>query len=107
MDLHCSSVEERETAGLKTENIPSISDRDFSEMIRETETNQMEVFKLIGNLSSKKDSLTGQTASEIERNVGLVNIERIPTSSGSREPENLTQEENHQTCREHISPCFK
>ena len=67
-----SSLDEPETASQRTENVPSISDRDFSDIsekieksvcrkIKDTAIGQREILKMIGNLSSKIDSLSGQT----------------------------------------------
>ena len=66
-----SSLDEPEAASLRTEDVPSISDKDFSEFskkveksvsrrIKETETNQREILKMIENLSSKIDTLFGK-----------------------------------------------
>ena len=66
-----SSLGEPEATSLRTENVPSISDRDFSELsekieksvtrrIKDTEVGQREILKMIENLSSKIDSLSGQ-----------------------------------------------
>ena len=69
-DSVSSSLGEPEAASQKTENVPSISDRDFSEVsekieksvgrrIKDAETGQREILKMIENLSSKIDSLSG------------------------------------------------
>ena len=66
-----SSLGEPEATSLRTENVPSISDRDFSELsekieksvtrrIKDTEVGQREILKMIENLSSEIDSLSGQ-----------------------------------------------
>ena len=66
-----SSLGEPEATSLRTENVPSISDRDFSELsekieksvtrrIKDAEVGQREILKMIENLSSKIDSLSGQ-----------------------------------------------
>ena len=71
-DSVSSSLGELETASQRTEILPSISDRDFSEIsekieksvcrrIKGTETGQREILKMIENLSSKIVSLSGQT----------------------------------------------
>ena len=70
-DSVTSSLSEPEATSLRTENVPSISDRDFSELsekieksvtrrIKDTEVGQREILKMIENLSSKIDSLSGQ-----------------------------------------------
>ena len=70
-DSVTSSLGEPEATSLRTENVPSISDRDFSELsekieksvtrrIRDAEVGQREILKMIENLSSKIDSLSGQ-----------------------------------------------
>ena len=64
------SLGEPEAASQRTENVPSISDRDFSEIsekieksvgsrIKDAETGQREILKMIENLSSKIDTLSG------------------------------------------------
>ena len=71
-DSPTSSIDEPEASSMRTENVPSISDKDFSElsekieksvcrMIKDTEVGHREILKLIENLSSKIDSLSGQT----------------------------------------------
>ena len=70
-DSSASSLDEPEAAGQRTKNVASISDKDFSEIsekvaksvsgrIKETETNQREILKMIENLSSKIDTLSGR-----------------------------------------------
>ena len=72
-DSVSSSLGEPETASQRTENVPSISDRDISEKsekieksvsrrIKDTDIGQKEILKMIENLSSKIDSLSGQTS---------------------------------------------
>ena len=67
-----SSIGEPEKYSLRTENFPSISDKDFSELsekieksvcrrIKDTEVGQREILKMIENLSSKIDSLSDKT----------------------------------------------
>ena len=71
-DSPSSSPGEPEASSLRTENVPSTSDRDFPELsekieksvcrrIKDTETGQREILKIIENLSSKIDSLTNKT----------------------------------------------
>ena len=70
-DSVTSSLGEPEATSLRTENVPSISDQDFSELsekieksvtrrIRDAEVGQREILKMIENLSSRIDSLSGQ-----------------------------------------------
>ena len=72
-----SSLGEPESSSLRTEIIPSISDRDFAEIsekikksvgrrVKDTEAGQREILKMIENLSSKIDSLSGQTSSAVD-----------------------------------------
>ena len=67
-----STLGEPETSRLSTENIPSISDKDFSELsekieksvrrrIKDAEVGQKEILRMIENLSSKIDSLSDKT----------------------------------------------
>ena len=71
-DSPTSSIDEPEASSMITENVPSFSDRDISELsekieksvsrrIKDTETGQREILKMIENLSSKIDSLTDKT----------------------------------------------
>ena len=68
-----SSLGEPEASRLRTENIPSISDTDFSETsekieksvcrrTKDSETGQGEILEMIENLSSKIDSLSNGTS---------------------------------------------
>ena len=87
-----SSLGEPEASSLRTENIPSISDRDFSKIserseksisrrIKDTEIGQRESLKMIENLSSKIDSLSGQTSSTVDLDANENRPESlIPTS---------------------------
>ena len=76
-DSPATSGEEPETARLRTENAPSISDRDFIEiserveksvckMLRETESNQKEILKMIENLSSNIGSLSDKNSDNLD-----------------------------------------
>ena len=67
-----SSLGEPETASQSTENVPSISDRNFSEIsekieksvgkrIKDTKIGQREILKMTEKLSSEIHSLFGQT----------------------------------------------
>ena len=69
-DSVSSSLGGPEAASQRTENVPSISDRDFSEIsekneklvgrrIKDANTGQREILKMIENLSSKIDTLSG------------------------------------------------
>ena len=71
-DSPASSLDEPEAASQRTKNVASISDKDFSEIsekvaksvsgrMKETETNQREILKMLENLSSKIDTLSGRT----------------------------------------------
>ena len=94
-DSLTNSLGEPEASSLRTENIPSISDRDFSEIsekikknyrqgIRDFETGQTGqkgILKMIENLSSKIDSLSGQTSSTVDLDANKNRPESlIPTS---------------------------
>ena len=67
-----SSVDAPESSTMRTENAPSISDKDFAELSekieksvskrsKDTETGQREILKMIENITSKIDSLTDRT----------------------------------------------
>ena len=69
-DSVSSSLGEPEAASQRTENVPSISERDFSEIsekieksiggrIKDAATGQREILKMIENLPSKSNSLSG------------------------------------------------
>ena len=79
-DSVSSSIGEPETSSLRTENFPSISDKDFSELsekieksvyrrIKDTEVGQREILKMTENLSSKTDSLSDNTLLTANTNV--------------------------------------
>ena len=110
-DSHASSVEEPEAASLRTEYLPSISDKDFSEFsgrveksvcsrLKETETNQREILKMIENLSSKIESSS-------EKNVDHLDIgwspepeyqpENLASTSRIWETDGMTQDEGLHT----------
>ena len=72
-----SSVDEPECSSMRTENVPSISDKDFADLsekieksvkkrIKDTEKGQREILKMIENLTSKIDSLADKTSSNTD-----------------------------------------
>ena len=82
-DYLTSSLGEPEASSQRTENVPSISDKDCTELsdkiyksvcrrIKDTETGQREILKMIENLSSKIDSVASETTS-------VVNVETTET----------------------------
>ena len=71
-DSASRSLGEPQTSSMRTENIPSIFDKDFSELsekieksvcrrIKDTEAGQREILRMIENLSYKIDSLSDKT----------------------------------------------
>ena len=89
-----SSLGELETASQRTENVPSISERDFSEIsekieksvskrIKNAESVQREILKMIENLFSKIDSLPVQTPRIENSEVDLVDTENQASTSRS------------------------
>ena len=109
-DSLTSSLGEPESSSLRTENIPSISDRDFSETsqkieksisrrVKDTETGQREILKMIENLSSKIDSLSGQTSSAVDLDANENRPEcLIPTSRPIEVNELTRREGQHREC---------
>ena len=88
-DSVSSSIGEPETSSLWTENIPSISDKDFSELsekieksvnrrIKDAEVGQREILRMIENLSSKIDTLSDKSSS----NANDKTIDLDPTEPG-------------------------
>ena len=82
-DSLTSSLGEPEASSQRTENVPSISHKTFTELsekieksvcrrIKDTETGQRDILKMFGNLSSKIDSLASKTPS-------VVNVETTET----------------------------
>ena len=64
-----SSIGEPESSSMRSEDVPSISDKDFADLsekieksvnkrIKDTDTGQREILKMIDNLTSKMNSLT-------------------------------------------------
>ena len=83
-----SSVDEPECSSMRTGNVPSISDKDFADLlekieksvnkrIKDTETGQREMLKMIENLSSKIDSLTDKTSCDLNQGLKGVNSENV------------------------------
>ena len=79
-DSVSSSLGEPETSSLRTGNVPSISDKDFSELsgnieksvcrrIKDTEVGQREILRMIEKLSSEIDSLSDKTPQAVETRV--------------------------------------
>ena len=91
-DSLTSSLSDPESSSSRTENIPSISTRDFAKIsekiekpigrrVKDTEAGQREILKMVENLSSKIDSLSGQTSSSIDLDANRNHPESlIPTS---------------------------
>ena len=109
-DSPTSSVGEPESTSLRTENEQSISDRDFSEIsekvewsvcrrIKETETNQREISRLIENHSSKVDSLSGRNSDNMNTEVDRTQSENVAATSRNCETESVNQDESlHRNC---------
>ena len=83
-----SSVDEPECSSMRTENVPSISDKDFadlsekieksmSERIKDAETGQREIIKMIENLTSKIDSLADRTPCDPNQGLNGINSENV------------------------------
>ena len=83
-----SSVDEPECSSMKTGNVPSISDKDFADLteknhksvnkrIKDTETGQREILKMIENLSSKIVSLADKTSCDLNQDLNGVNSENV------------------------------
>ena len=83
-----SSVDEPVCSSMRTGNVPSISDKNFADLtekieksvnkrIKDTETGQREILKMIENLSSKIDSLTDKTSCELNQDLTGVNSENV------------------------------
>ena len=92
-DSVSSSQGEPEAASQRTENVPSISDRDFSEIsekieksvgrrMKDAETGQREILKMIENLSSKIDSLSGHPPKSDNPIVDLYELKIKPRLRG-------------------------
>ena len=83
------SVDEPECSSMRTVNVPSISDKDFADLtekkleksvnkrIKDTETGQREILKMIERLSSKIDSLTDKTPCDLNQGLDGVNSENV------------------------------
>ena len=82
-----SSVDEPECSSMRTGNVPSISNKDFADLtekieksvnkrMKDTETGQREILKMIENLSSIIDSLTDKTSCDLNQGLNGVNSEK-------------------------------
>ena len=110
-DSVSSSLGEPEAASQRTENVPSISDRDFSEIaekieksvgrrIKDAETGQREILKMIENLSSKIDSLSGHPPRSENPIVDLYEPENQASTSRSTTLNELHPSQGqHMVCR--------
>ena len=107
-DSLTSSIGEHEATRLRTENAPSISDRDFSKIsekieksvcrrIKDTETGQREILKMIENLSSKIDSLSGKTPNTVTLEVNETNPQSLIPTSRPIEVHELLRDESQDT----------
>ena len=105
-DSLTSSLGEPEASRQRTENAPSISDKDFTELsdkveksvcrrIKDTETGQWEILKMIENLSSKIYSLTNKTPSVVNVETTETDLTEPVTSSQRAEMYELPQGESH------------
>ena len=103
-DSPTSSLDEPEAA--RTENVASISDKDFSGIsekfeksvsrrINETETNQREILKMIESLSSKIDTLSGRAPETMVSMTNETNPENMASTSRSTELNEMTQGGGH------------
>ena len=83
-----SSVDEPECSSMRTGNVRSFPDKDFADLtekigksvnkrIKDTETGQREILKMIENLSSKIDSLTDKTSCDLNQGLIGVNSENV------------------------------
>ena len=108
-DSVSSSLCEPETASQRTENVPSISDRDFSDIsekieksvskrIKDTEIGQREILKMIENLSSKIDSLSGRAPRTENAEADQVDTENQASTSRSTAINELPPLEGQHTC---------
>ena len=105
-DSPTSSLDEPEAASLWTEIVVSNSDKDFSEIsekfeksvstrIKETETNQREFLKMIDNLSSKIDTLSGRVPGTTVSETNETNHENMASTSRATELNEMTQVGGH------------
>ena len=81
-----SSIGEPESSSMRSENVPSISDKDFADLlekieksiskrVKDTETGQREILKMIENLTSKIDSLSDRTPSTANYGLNRTDVE--------------------------------
>ena len=105
-DSPTNSVEEQEATGGRTENEQSISYRDFSEIsekversvcrrIREIETTQREILKMIKKLSSKIDSLSEGNPKDVNTGINEFHwqSENVASTSRNCETESMFRDE--------------
>ena len=103
-DSLTSSLDEPQSSSIRTENNPSFSDRDFAEIsekieksigrrVKDTEAGQRETLKMIENLPSKIDSLSGQTASTLDLDANENRPESLIPTSRPIEVNELTRGE--------------
>ena len=95
---------------MRTENVPSISDKDFADLsekieksmskrIKDTETGQREILKMIENLTSKIDSLTDGTSYDTSPSPNGMNLENVVLEPNPAELNAFRQEvSQHRGC---------
>ena len=97
------SVDEPECSSMRTGNVPSISDKDFADLsekieksvskrIKDTETGQREILKMIENLTSKIDSLTDRTPCDPSQGLNGINPENVMLETRPMELNEFRQE---------------
>ena len=111
-DSVSTSICEPQTSSLRTENIPSISDKDFSELsekieksvcrrIKDTEVGQREILRVIENLSSKIDSLSDKTPPTTNNKAVKPDFSEPGPSSQREDIYELSQSQGQHTCDFH------
>ena len=105
-DSPTTSIDEPEATSLRTENAPSISDWDFSERtlkklinllvegLKDIETGQREILKMIENLSPKIDSLFGKTPNTVTLEMNETNPQSLIPTSRPIEVNEFLRDEN-------------
>ena len=107
-DSVSSSLGEPETSSLRTENVPSLSDKDCLELsekteksvcrwIKDTEVGQREILKMIENLSSKFDALSEKNPLTVNTKTVELDLNEPGPSSQREDIYELTHSQGQHT----------
>ena len=111
-----NSLDEPESSSMRTENAPSLSDRDFTELsekveksvskrIKDTEVGQREILKMIENLTSKIDTLAERPPNNMRHDPDVEDAGNTDYRFRTVEPSDLLPNHGQHTPKQGPSGC--